>query len=157
MKVIIWLACFFVNALITTAFRSNGILLGAIPTVLLFSATVWVARALCRKWDDHKGNKELEKQLAQQTKQPAVDSVPYEDIRTAPVSAAEWRCSCGRVNPKYQSSCVCGKSRFENMTQTKAEATVAAPQTDRFCVNCGEKLIENSRFCRKCGTAVPEN
>lgn len=30
------------------------------------------------------------------------------------VSENSWLCSCGRCNPKYMSSCVCGKSRFDN-------------------------------------------
>lgn len=54
MKVLIWILCFFANALITTVLKESGILLGAIPTMILFGATLWLARTLCKKWDEHK-------------------------------------------------------------------------------------------------------
>ena len=72
-----------------------------------------------------------------------------------------WQCSCGRVHPKYESSCVCGKSKYDSIKSPKteenaAEATEgsAAGSQSIFCHKCGEKLIENSRFCRKCGTQI---
>lgn len=55
MKVLIWILCIFANALITTILKEGGILLGAIPTMILFAATLWLARTLCEKWDEHKG------------------------------------------------------------------------------------------------------
>ena len=55
MKVLIWILCIFANALITTILKESGILLGAIPTMILFGAMFWLARTLCKKWDEHKG------------------------------------------------------------------------------------------------------
>lgn len=58
MKVLIWVLCFFANALITTVLKEElGIGLGAIPTILLFGGTIWLARTLCKKWDKHKKSK----------------------------------------------------------------------------------------------------
>lgn len=54
MKVLIWILCIFANALITTILKESGILLGAIPTMILFGAMLWLARTLCKKWDEHK-------------------------------------------------------------------------------------------------------
>ena len=54
MKVLIWFLCIFANALITTIFKQNGILLGAISTMILFAAMLWTARTLCKKWDERK-------------------------------------------------------------------------------------------------------
>lgn len=54
MKVLIWVLCIFANALITTILKESGILLGAIPTMILFGAMLWLARTLCKKWDEHK-------------------------------------------------------------------------------------------------------
>ena len=54
-----------------------------------------------------------------------------------------WRCSCGRVRAKYESSCICGKSKFDVMNSAKTEAsseTTAQPAT-------GNQI----HFCRKCG------
>ncbi len=56
MKVLIWFLCIFANALITTFFRRNGVILGAIPAMVLFWGTMWLAQALCKKWDEHKEN-----------------------------------------------------------------------------------------------------
>lgn len=55
MKILIWLLCIFANALITTLLKESGITLGAIPTMILFGAMLWLARTLCKKWDEHKG------------------------------------------------------------------------------------------------------
>ena len=78
-------------------------------------------------------------------------------------NSSGWRCSCGRVRAKYESSCICGKSKFDVMNSPKTEAvsseTTAQLATDSknlFCRKCGEKLLENSKFCRKCGAQVEE-
>lgn len=44
-------------------------------------------------------------------------------VNTMPVPNLGWRCVCGRPHPRYESSCVCGKSKFDNMNQPKAEET----------------------------------
>lgn len=75
-----------------------------------------------------------------------------------PANTPGWQCSCGRIHPKYESSCICGKSKTDNLAPSPAKA--AFPESpavgDRilFCRKCGEKLIDNSKFCRKCGTEV---
>ena len=57
MKILIWILCIFANALISTVLRQSGILLGAIPTMIFFGGTLWVARFLCKKWDCRNVNK----------------------------------------------------------------------------------------------------
>lgn len=68
-----------------------------------------------------------------------------------------WRCSCGRVRAKYESSCICGKSKFDVMNSTKTEAsseTTATGSQILFCRKCGEKLLPDSQFCGRCGTKL---
>ena len=148
MKVLIWFLCIFANALITTLIKEAGVILGGIPTALMFAATLWLARTLCKKWDEHKENKAAEKNAPIQKPQVGFgyqgDTANNANISTA----SGWQCSCGRVHPKYETSCICGKSKFDNLK----------PNTDKicFCRKCGEKLIDNSRFCRKCGTEIVE-
>lgn len=55
MKVLIWFLCIFAYTLITTLLKGNGIILGGIPTMILFGAMLWLARTLCKKWDERKG------------------------------------------------------------------------------------------------------
>ena len=52
MKVLIYVACFIVLVIIQTIFIHNRIVLGAIPSVLLWCLTWWGARALCKVWDN---------------------------------------------------------------------------------------------------------
>lgn len=87
MKVLIWIVCYFVLALITTVLRENGVTLGGIPTVILWLLVLFPARRLCRFWDEHKASK----------------------------------------RPK------------------------ATMQSTRFCKECGQRLLDNSKFCSKCG------
>ena len=53
MKIVIMLLCFFALAIIQTALRASGIVLGAIPTALLFAGAVWLANVLGKKWDEN--------------------------------------------------------------------------------------------------------
>ena len=39
-----------------------------------------------------------------------------------PANTPKWQCSCGRSHPKYESSCICGKSRADNLVSVPAEA-----------------------------------
>ncbi len=49
MKVIIWVVCVFVYALIQTLLTESGIILGGIPTAILFGTMMYVARTLSSK------------------------------------------------------------------------------------------------------------
>ena len=73
-------------------------------------------------------------------------------------NASKWQCSCGRFHPKYETSCICGKSKTDNLPPVSVETTrpESDPSSDKicFCRKCGSKLIENSKFCSKCGTEV---
>lgn len=52
MKVLIWFLCIFGNALLTVLLQLySGAVLGAIPSVLLFSGMIWLAETLCLQWD----------------------------------------------------------------------------------------------------------
>lgn len=73
------------------------------------------------------------------------------------VPANSWRCSCGRHNANYVSSCCCGLSKRDAQNdQTKNALSTAVNDSNqfRFCSNCGNKLIINSVFCSKCGTRI---
>lgn len=70
MKVLIWFLCFFADALITTLIKNSGVTLGAIPTAILFGGTLWLARTLCKKWDEHKANKVVEQDVPLQISHP---------------------------------------------------------------------------------------
>ena len=62
MKVIIWVGCIFLYSLCTVFLRYAGIILGGLPTMLLFGTTGLLATMLCRGWDKltGKSNKEGE-------------------------------------------------------------------------------------------------
>lgn len=67
-----------------------------------------------------------------------------------------WQCSCGRVHPKYESSCICGKSKRAFISQPQSTETIDLATTDKisFCRKCGNKLIDGATFCSKCGTKI---
>ena len=52
MKVLIWIVCFFAVGVIVGLFRSQGIILGGLPTVLFYGAACVIARALSKSWDE---------------------------------------------------------------------------------------------------------
>ena len=81
MKVLIIFLCLFASALITTLIKEAGVILGAIPTAILYGATVWLARVLCKKWDKHKENNAVEQnapiQIVQTTSTDTVEQVRF--------------------------------------------------------------------------------
>lgn len=50
-KCLIWLGFLFVNSAITTGLTYAGVLLGVIPTVLLFAVACYAARSCCKAYD----------------------------------------------------------------------------------------------------------
>ena len=57
MKALIWILCAMVTAAITTICKMNGILLGGIPTALLWGAAIALAGILCQKLDEKRKEK----------------------------------------------------------------------------------------------------
>lgn len=165
MKLLIWIGCFFVGAML-------NVLLGAMTGFqlgyLLFYLVVgFVATRLCKKWDEHKEYGGLGKDVLDADPQSVVENDNRLEQQfagrtyTTPVSDSQWQCSCGRVHPKYETSCVCGKSKFDNLNSPKTEGTSSEtaekPATGNqilFCRKCGEKLMEDSKFCGRCGTKI---
>ncbi len=119
----------------------------------LISPLITMTIAMCVKNLNEEYRPEKPADAAQSANRQAVPPAnPY------PANTPGWQCSCGRFHPKYESSCVCGKSKIANMTLPPVET--AFPESpvvgERvfFCRKCGDKLIENSKFCRKCGVKV---
>lgn len=84
MKFLIWFLCIFANALITTLIKDAGVILGAIPTVILYGATFWLARTLCKKWDEHKEHKKgkaTEKTVSEPMTEPTTGSNSANQVR----------------------------------------------------------------------------
>lgn len=57
MKVLIWFVCFFMMSVVITYLNASGIFVGGIPTIILFGITFWIAKTLCKKYDEAKSLK----------------------------------------------------------------------------------------------------
>ncbi len=57
MKALIWIICIISLSLTIVLLGYAGIILGGIPTAMLYSAMFGIALALCKKWDIHKNTK----------------------------------------------------------------------------------------------------
>lgn len=62
MKGLIWFSCIFMVALVQAYCKQNGIILGGIPTAILFMIAASVAKALCKRQDAKKQGKLSEAQ-----------------------------------------------------------------------------------------------
>ena len=58
MKFLIWFGCVLIVSILTAVARMSGIILGAIPMMILYGGMVWVATTLCKKWDERHKNKD---------------------------------------------------------------------------------------------------
>lgn len=57
MKVLIWFLCILAVSTVKVLLQSAGIILGAIPTILLYGGGFWLGSTLCKAWDKHKNDK----------------------------------------------------------------------------------------------------
>lgn len=155
MKVLIWIGCIFVASILNAILGEiTGFKIGYL---LFYLGVSFLARKLCQKWDEHKEAKAQKKRIAE-----AVEALRGKDRGFSSSATSGWQCVCGRFHPLYETSCVCGKSKFDAAEQPKPIAVTAQPpaafeqknQQIRFCRRCGEKLIDDSRFCRMCGEEV---
>lgn len=80
MKVLIWFVSFFCMAVIQMIIKDSGIILGGIPTALLFGLTWFVAQKLCKIWD----NRKKEATADTHNDEPIVDVVSETDAETTP-------------------------------------------------------------------------
>lgn len=61
MKVLIWIGCIFCASLVQTIAMQSGIILGGLPTLLLYGAMFFAASALCKAYDERQRNRSAEK------------------------------------------------------------------------------------------------
>ena len=57
MKALIWIGCIFTLSLCFVMIKNAGIILGGIPSALMFGGMWWIASSLCKKWDGRKERK----------------------------------------------------------------------------------------------------
>lgn len=53
-KILIWIGCLFIYSVIVSALAASGIILGGFPTILLFGATLYLAKKFCDGYEDSK-------------------------------------------------------------------------------------------------------
>ena len=101
---------------------------------------------------------------------PAKDSTGGNSKQCAPnpacisVPDGVWKCSCGRENPYYTSTCTCGKSKSAATTpapDSKSEEETRidvnyAPDGQIICPKCGTKQNGNRTRCFECGVYFAE-
>lgn len=163
MKVLIWFLCFFANSSITVFINNNGVMLGGVPTALMFAATIWLARVLCKKWDKFKisrraSNEGLTSIQYIKDKVPTLLFRECEDIRQ---NEEELKAVLKRNVKDRKISNVYADIIYDEYMKPKQKSgfinTVEKKNKEneiRFCRKCGERLIDNSQFCCKCGTEV---
>lgn len=130
MKVLIW----FSTILVATVL--NG-LLGYITGIkagyiVFYIAVYFVAKRLCKAWDEHKVDKEVKTN-------PHPDTKDAEKVDTFSISDFSSNKSLSET-----------ALETENIEVTDISTANQEPQIV-FCRKCGTKLIEGAEFCKKCG------
>ena len=55
MKILIWIGCILLYGIVNAMCRAQGIILGGLPTALMFFGIFFLAGTLCRLWDKRRG------------------------------------------------------------------------------------------------------
>lgn len=157
MKVLIWI-------LTTVVFVSLNTLLGVATGFklgyLLILIPIWyIAKKLCGKWDEHTRKKVFLRMQGESSR-------TMSQQQTAMPGSAQWQCSCGKLHYRYESACICGKSRIDILLAKEppkivseektapTEADEPTPDIISFCRKCGCKLLDDAVFCNRCGTQI---
>ena len=157
-KILIWVGCIFVYALIQATLKEIGVILGGIPVMVLFGLTLFGASILCRKWESHCIRKHAKKKgvepidIVFETIDPALAGV-CENVRgfvpelknilknyrlTAvekEILLEEFSRDGQYTPPQYRSS----------VYDTKEEETAV-----RFCRYCGASVEGDTQRCEAC-------
>lgn len=122
MKVLIWFICFFVVALIRTSTQESGIILGGLPTALLYLGAYFIARSLCKSLDERKTEKKI---------QEGKNAFKHKNYFCK---------ECGQRLIDQGKFCnKCGAEVMEN------------PLNDgKFCIRCGANITHDSDNCHVC-------
>lgn len=129
LKVFIWLCCFFVVAVIQTAAREAGIILGAIPAMLLFGLAWWSAKKFCALWDQRQAEKAALAASASPDPIPLpTEPEPTITDSTAPATPKLRYCKhCGSpLDPATHQCTGCGKQYFRPPVLRKKYLAIAA-------------------------------
>jgi len=156
MKVLIYCSWFFCLVCIQVFAKNVGVILGGLPTALLYLLAWFGAGRTWRAWEQRSILKEAQK----------VGKTPFEYIaKDIPENVVEY-CNSVRGNAveveDYLKACVKNKSitdlefriLFEEFKTTRPLSVENHEKPILFCRECGTKLLENSSFCQKCGTKV---
>ena len=60
MKALIWIGCITSLSVCTVLIKRCGIILGGIPSAIMFGCMMWVATTLSKKYDNRKNKKKSE-------------------------------------------------------------------------------------------------
>lgn len=102
LKVFIWVSCYLFLAFFQTAARESGIIIGAIPLILLYSLLFWIAKKLCNYWDE----RQAEKSASIASDAPVPEEPPAPDPEPAPTIADP--SSPAPATPKLRYCKLCG-------------------------------------------------
>ncbi len=171
MKVLIWVLCIFVNAIITTIIKGNGVILGAIPTVILYSVTIGLAPILCKMWDKRKSAK-----ATIQTVKTDTSPVPNKCEmcgricdKTTPSTIRDdmgvrYRNLCDACMKIYNATPNAVSRPPHNSDSNKTpkmygnysayDINVAKNSDKIICPMCKNELLQDSAFCQYCGSKV---
>lgn len=133
LKVFIWFSCYFLLALFQTAARESGIIIGAIPLILLCSLLFWIAKKLCNYWDERQAEKStsIASEAPVPEEPPASDPEPSPTIADptspAPATPKLRYCKlCGDpIDPATRKCSGCGKQYFRLPVLRKKHLAVA--------------------------------
>lgn len=73
-------------------------------------------------------------------------SQPHES-EVMQIHSDDWKCTCGRVNRPYVSTCACGRSKY--IGEVEAEKNTALEKWR--CVGCGTENAAKVKYCQNCG------
>lgn len=123
-KVLIWFGCILCVSSIIVALGSAGIMLGGIPTALLYMGMFWVAGKLCRLWESRKQKKadvDTDKNNGSEKTDDNIQNIC--EVKKVKINKEK------KVKTKYCSKC---GSLVDNET--------------KICSGCGKKYFKGLKF-----------
>ena len=85
-----------------------------IVAIGLFDVAYFVCKMVSSEQDNYNGYT-VAPSIATSTTSPSAQSNTYSVTQDSvrPAAAAEWKCTCGKIHKNYESSCICGVTKFE--------------------------------------------
>lgn len=151
LKITLYIISIVIYSIITTLLRMSGILLGAIPTMILFAIFLYLPNYVANGIYEER-RKDIEKvQKLRKAKKTSDCVVKKKYCKQKKVKEKYCKHCGGLIDNKTKKCTSCNKQYFHPIRHINNILNKLESKQAKYCKKCGGLIDENTRKCSNCG------